>query len=241
MKHPIRNPFARDTGKSPRAKRIADYPGLTATLDTTELLNLILLHLPGRDILRLQRVSKRWFALITNSIDLQRKLFLEPLDFRQADGAQRYQMLQSLAHTIAHDDIAKRACDFNGKTIKLRKWRPEDVVFMNPHLTRERTLLGPWACRPAEKVESWKGMFLSQPPCKKVIVWGVAKNGGRTVFGQSRVTGAGNPDERNAVVIVEDGEGVTAGVLVKAVRDKYFWGMLEHIKADAVFEMELFF
>jgi len=137
MKHPIRNPFARDTGKSPRAKRIADYPGLTATLDTTELLNLILLHLPGRDILRLQRVSKRWFALITNSIDLQRKLFLEPLDFRQADGAQRYQMLQSLAHTIAHDDIAKRACDFNGKTIKLRKWRPEDVVFMNPHLTRE--------------------------------------------------------------------------------------------------------
>jgi len=252
----IRNLFARDTRKSARIMRVADYPDLSTVLRTTELLILILLHLPGRDILRLQRVSKRWLAVITDSVDLQRKLFLQPLDLAQANGAQRHQMLQSLAHTIAHGDIAKRACDFNDEAIKLRKWMPEDVVFMNPHLTREvhwmpisrpahssnqRTLLGPWACRPAEGVESWKGMLLSQPPCKKVIVWGIAKSGGCTVFGQSRVIGAEKPDERNAIVVLEDGKGITAGALVKAVRDKYFKGTLEQLKADAVFEMELFF
>lgn len=50
----------------------------TKVLGTNELLEMILLKLPLRDVLLAQLVCKTWRADITASIDLQRALFFEP-------------------------------------------------------------------------------------------------------------------------------------------------------------------
>lgn len=50
-----------------------------AVLATTELLEAILLALPPRDILLVQRVSKRFETVVKQSTTLQCALFLQPV------------------------------------------------------------------------------------------------------------------------------------------------------------------
>jgi hypothetical protein len=47
--------------------------------DTVELIEMILLKLPARDILLAQRVSKQWQAVIKSSTKLQQALFFQPI------------------------------------------------------------------------------------------------------------------------------------------------------------------
>ena len=54
-----------------------------AVLSTTELLELILVHLPNADLERLRKVCRKWNATILSSPALQSKFFMtirEPLD-----------------------------------------------------------------------------------------------------------------------------------------------------------------
>ncbi|KAK5696386.1 hypothetical protein LTR17_024262, partial [Elasticomyces elasticus] len=50
----------------------------TATFDTVELLENIILFLPLRRILQVQRVSKQWQNTVQGSVKTRRALFLEP-------------------------------------------------------------------------------------------------------------------------------------------------------------------
>ena len=54
---------------------------------TTELLENILGHLPMRDLLLAQRVSRRWAEAINKSVPMQQTLFFKP---READFCWRY-------------------------------------------------------------------------------------------------------------------------------------------------------
>ena len=53
-------------------------PASTAIVETIELLEQILLRLPGRDILKVKRVAKSWQHLIESSVQLLRAAFLRP-------------------------------------------------------------------------------------------------------------------------------------------------------------------
>lgn len=46
-------------------------------MDTTELLERVLLHLPPKEIYRVQAVDKRWKSVISNSPALQMRMFLK--------------------------------------------------------------------------------------------------------------------------------------------------------------------
>ncbi|KAF2811474.1 uncharacterized protein BDZ99DRAFT_518745 [Mytilinidion resinicola] len=50
------------------------------TLGVTELLELVLLELPIRDIFQAQRVSQQWKAVISNSSPLRKAMWLTPVD-----------------------------------------------------------------------------------------------------------------------------------------------------------------
>lgn len=52
--------------------------GMAGVLDIPELLEAILLHLPTRDLLLSQGVSRHWKEIVDESIALQRALFFEP-------------------------------------------------------------------------------------------------------------------------------------------------------------------
>ncbi|KAK4893805.1 hypothetical protein LTR27_007830 [Elasticomyces elasticus] len=65
----------------------------TATLDTVELLENILLHLPIRTLLISQRVSRQWQSIVRGSRKARQALFLEPcgdvdLDYYDDDAKQ---------------------------------------------------------------------------------------------------------------------------------------------------------
>jgi hypothetical protein len=51
-----------------------------AVFDTAELLENILIHLPSREIFKVQRVSRRFKDTTVNSMLLQQKMFLRPRD-----------------------------------------------------------------------------------------------------------------------------------------------------------------
>lgn len=51
------------------------------TLSTPELLEIDLLHLPPREVLILQRVSKTWLSTAEGSIKLQRWLFFKSVGY----------------------------------------------------------------------------------------------------------------------------------------------------------------
>ena len=56
----------------------AHFPATWRFVETLELLEMTLLFLPMRSLLRAQRVSKHFNALMENSISIQRALFFEP-------------------------------------------------------------------------------------------------------------------------------------------------------------------
>jgi hypothetical protein len=60
-------------------------PAAQRVLSTTELLQRILLHLPVRDLLLAQCVSRSFLDLITSSLMLQEALFFRAKPHRHAD------------------------------------------------------------------------------------------------------------------------------------------------------------
>lgn len=73
-------------------------------LCTTELLEMILLHLPLKDLLLAQRVSTKWRAIINDSPDLQKALFFRPavsevLFFHEVG----YQTFGDIPNSLAND------------------------------------------------------------------------------------------------------------------------------------------
>src|ERR1700712_940845 len=72
----IQGVLQRATVDKLRVRQFArDHPASDRVLATTELLELILLKLPMRDLLLAQRVSSRFKRVIDNSRPIQRSLF----------------------------------------------------------------------------------------------------------------------------------------------------------------------
>jgi hypothetical protein len=85
----VRTPGRDSCGSSKRARRLLPSSSIDdgdtntlatrdAVLNTTELLERILAHLPSRKIFVIQGVSKHWKKVISTSPDIQETLFLRP-------------------------------------------------------------------------------------------------------------------------------------------------------------------
>ncbi|KAF2174138.1 hypothetical protein M409DRAFT_16408 [Zasmidium cellare ATCC 36951] len=73
-------------------------------LDTVELLEMIILDLPIRDVFSKQRVSRRWRSTVAESIQLQQALFLKPIPSEQSEilpGVTTFALDTSCAEVLA--------------------------------------------------------------------------------------------------------------------------------------------
>ncbi|KAK4542575.1 hypothetical protein LTR36_006623 [Oleoguttula mirabilis] len=77
-------------------------------LGTYELLEDILLHLPLKDMLLAQKVSKSWLATISRSLEIQQALCMKPIESRSIS-AQHLQRLQR--GTSHYDALQQRVFD----------------------------------------------------------------------------------------------------------------------------------
>lgn len=116
----------------------------------TEIAENILAHLPMKDLLLAQRVSKGWQILITSSPVLQELLFMRP---RQSKAAQN----------VLSDGMPMR--EFNPLLIEhMPMWFSSDE-----ETHRQRVTDAPWAHTVSRllflrKDASWRSMLLAQPP-----------------------------------------------------------------------------
>ena len=157
----------------------------THVLETTELLETILLELPMKDLLLSQRVCRLWHALITTSIRLRRALFLEPvpcgtisyLDWR-LDDKDFYD--ENHARLGLGEDIRGPNCDQMPKVYPSHWGRSREDsgkyhVFVNPLLEKLFPVLSVSGIYWKEQLEdlpkpvqtqhaSWRRMYFTQPP-----------------------------------------------------------------------------
>lgn len=132
-----------------------------AVLLTTELLENILLHVPPKDLLLVQRVSRKWRDLIGKSVPLQEKLFFKPAKIAPNNYWQWSRKPGLDCERVDIQAAAKK--QFEGFA---------HAVEVNPflHLTRST---GPQGVRDTLKLPmhwmaqfehgSWRKMYLTQP------------------------------------------------------------------------------
>ncbi|KAI5360605.1 Putative F-box-like domain superfamily protein [Septoria linicola] len=138
----------------------------TATLDTGELLELILLNLDTRTLLLSQRVDRRWHYIIRHSKMLQKKLFLLPtntfdeileLGLLDASKSERYNILDATSHRSKQ--FLEQVVILNDLLFDTtREWKLRNVAFADPE-ARQGT-----DSRVMRFIPSWQRMLLTQPP-----------------------------------------------------------------------------
>lgn len=155
-------------------------------LEITELLEGILVHLPPKDILLAQRVSKYWQAVIKGSRDLQQLLFLKPVDAPVLVHSKRRKCTLCFAQ-LECADLSIVSNEENSqspqKVLRLDCWVDPTTnecmsVVANPMLgpliasSREHPgeyifthLPAAWSRAEA----SWRGMLCTQPPAKMAL------------------------------------------------------------------------
>ncbi|KAK3710852.1 hypothetical protein LTR37_010076 [Vermiconidia calcicola] len=160
-----------------------------AVLLTTELLEKILLFLPMKDALFAQRVSRKWNAVISESIALQKKLFLLPekttnrvrFEFEHGDRNCR------ITKVDPNTAVDNRGVRDTANHLVVR--RVTDVAIFNPlllhdpfglHPISRRTRLGypagaHFGLPPVElpRQASFYKMLLTQPPLRKATAYHV--------------------------------------------------------------------
>lgn len=109
---------------------------LNRALGIFELLERILLELPMVDILLVQRVCRRWKAVIQDSLPLQRALFLAPLDPLRFDS-------DEFSYQLTFNPLLQSRGFFPS-------WASLNVAFRIP--------------RAVDPNASWRRMYLTQPP-----------------------------------------------------------------------------
>lgn len=99
----------------------------TATaLGTVELLERILLYLPMLEIIRGQNVSKAWHDCVRDSIQIQRKLFMAPIDSTKVPRVRKYgkYMVQPVkTNPLLANIFRVRHSEISGSTINLKPVR----------------------------------------------------------------------------------------------------------------------
>ena len=173
-------------------------PPTIQVLGTTELLEIILMYLPMKDLLLSQRVCRSWHALINTSIRLRRALFLEPvpcgdisyIDWRLDDKG-FYDDVHARLSLGDHlrgpnrDQIPRRYPSHWGKT---RNDQGRYRIFVNPLLEQLFPVLTAdglyWHGKTDDLPKpvlyehaSWRFMFFTQPPVNCMAVeWDSANN-----------------------------------------------------------------
>ena len=146
-----------------------------AVFHITELLEYILSHLDIKDILRAQRISKKWQAVVVENGELQQRLFLAPEEQR---GRWKYTFLRgytNFSRAKPNAPLGNETCydhifDLGRLNyLLLRKYhreksieyragqRGEVVIFRKPKMMFESR-------RKALLKGSCHNMFLTQPP-----------------------------------------------------------------------------
>ena len=76
-----------------------------------ELLEHVLLHLPGKDLLCTQRVARRWPQMTKSSIHIQQELFYKTETTAAASKAQVPEI-----NPLARDILGRGSCETQGST-----------------------------------------------------------------------------------------------------------------------------
>ena len=155
----------------------------TQVLQTYELVELTLLHLPLMDILFAQRVCRVWHAVFNRSHKIRRALFLLPssdsmlkldLERRICNGCWRWITVDGQAVTGAPlmNPLVRRFIRRNDDSDK------EGVVeFSHRELLKGQDTSHrlPGYGQPSLAVHdctaSWKRMLMTQPPVKSIAIW----------------------------------------------------------------------
>lgn len=164
-------------------------------LNTFELLEAIILQLPSKDVLLLQRVSKTWRSIIARNKTLQKALFFVPSQEPLADRSPRPPSdatqgpifdpglyAQVWARSSSAQDFI---IDSSTKETRLSQFVNPLLPLLFPHSTpevwaqsgigieydRTRTLLP----RGVDVVPSWRKMYLTQPPATEVRIFRVSR------------------------------------------------------------------
>ncbi|KAK5683889.1 hypothetical protein LTS10_003752 [Elasticomyces elasticus] len=132
---------------------------IAKVLDTTELLECILIHLDNRTLLLSQRVNSTFQATITTSIHLQRKLFLRP-ESSNASSTSSPKTPNKRFNPLFLDEFGRslpriKAVDRSGK---------KHTFFVNH---KRKFIIEATTSRPAKASDmkgSWRKMLLTQPP-----------------------------------------------------------------------------
>lgn len=90
-------------------------------LETTELLEAIMLHLPPIDLLESQRISKTFQAAVEGSIALKRALFMEPPAATSSDTTDNgFPIINPLLATCTRTGRSKTSFTIRGRTFVLQ-------------------------------------------------------------------------------------------------------------------------
>lgn len=119
-------------------------PPSSRVLDSVELLERVLVHLPMVDILLFQRVSHKWHAVIRSSLSLQRALFMAA---PPGGPVERLELSWDKTPLTINPLVARRF-GYAGR--------------LHGDIVRHQKVLYAGA--------SWRGMFLTQPPFKRAII-----------------------------------------------------------------------
>ncbi|KIV99471.1 hypothetical protein, variant [Verruconis gallopava] len=206
-----------------------------AVFFTPELLNIILLHCDPLDLLRLQRVCRRFRDSIVSTRTIRRQLFLEadPSCLIVNDGASEdgdaWEKItpnngwsavrpNPLVVRIFRSPSDRMGYSISGETI-YEKWSIENQLarwdeqkFLLVHLLQETKSSGSWSDTSA----SWRSMTFTQPPITHVAVFMASPRYAGEEYPRS-------PDFR----IVSDRQGVRLGDIVDHIRARATTPFLE--------------
>lgn len=133
---------------------------IASVLNTTELLEQILLFLPERDLLvHAQRVNRSFRTLITSSPSLQQKLFFKRIPSRGPDGDDKHCTWH--ANPLLLAAFPPMFTSSQGKWNKLRG----NQVYQNLDWQKESK-----AEAYKRREASWRRMLVSQPPVSRLYV-----------------------------------------------------------------------
>ncbi|KAK5713775.1 hypothetical protein LTR17_017459 [Elasticomyces elasticus] len=133
----------------------------TKVLDTTELLECILIHLDNRTLLLSQRVNSTFQATITTSIHLQRKLFLRP-ESTSAGSTSSPKTPNKRFNPLFLDEFGRSLPRI--KAVDRSRSGKKHTFFVN---RKRKLILESTTSRPAKAADmkgSWRKMLLTQPP-----------------------------------------------------------------------------
>lgn len=150
-------------------------------LNTTELLESVLLQLRYKDILLLQRVCKAWKTAINRSPTIQKALCFKPTQVPGSGALFDFEILRVglVPYLTKSLEVNKIAIAFSAQKLGDHFFAKQQMIF-NPvflklyPLKKDSGLMIDFYRRPkgvsAHTPPSWKNMYLTQPPVVEVLV-----------------------------------------------------------------------